>query len=145
MSQLLLPLCQLVAEPALGRRALDLEPGALRPWIEAVRTSADACFVLDGRGRLAAVSPAALVLLDLDDDREGVDFGELVRAVDFTAGARPVPDQRLGLPPLQALQAGITMRALVRLRHRDAALVTLDVVSVVLSPSAGTLSFVQVV
>ncbi len=145
MSQLLLPLCHLAAAEAPVRRTLDLEPGVLRPWIDAVRTSADACLVLDDRGRLAAVSPTATVLLDLDDDIEGVDFCELVRAVDFSADAQPVPDQHLSLPPLQALRAGITMRAIVRLRRRDASLVTLDVVSAVLSPRAGTLTFVQVV
>ena len=121
-------------------RTLDLEPGALMPWLAAVAASEDACAVVDADGRLAAMSQAASVLLDLDDDRVGARFSDLVSAVDFSLGARPDPQ---GLPPLQALESGRTARALLRLRHRDAALVTLDVVSVPLARRVGSLSFLQ--
>lgn len=135
-----LPLCGL--EPPLSR-TLDLEPGALRPWLDATASSEDACLVVDVEGRLAAVSPAAAVLLDLDDDRVGARFTDLVSAVDFSLGARPEPDQRRSMPPLLALESGRTARALLRVRHRDAALVTLDVVSVPLARGTGSLSFLQ--
>lgn len=124
-------------------RTLDLEPGDLRPWIAAVSSSEDACLVVDAEGRLAAVSPSASVLLDLDDDRIGMRFAELVRTVDFSLGARPELDQGQNLPPLRALESGRTARALLRVRHRDAALVTLDVVSTPLACRVGSLSFLQ--
>jgi PAS domain-containing protein len=128
--------------PAPLPRTLDLEPGALLPWLAAVTSSEDACLVVDAEGRLAAASPAASVLLDLDDDRVGTRFADLVCAVDFSLGARPELDQQ-GLPPLQALESGRTARALLRLRHRDAALVTLDVASVPLARRVGSLTFLQ--
>lgn len=124
-------------------RTLDLEPGALRPWLDAVAVSEDACLVVDADGRLAAVSAAAALLLDLDEDRVGARFADLVSAVDFSMGARPEPDQRRSMPPLLALESGRTARALLRVRHRDAALVTLDVVSSPLARRVGSLSFVQ--
>lgn len=129
--------------PAPGLpRTLDLEPGALLPWLAAVAPSEDACLVVDGEGRLAAVSDAAAVLLDLDDHQVGARFADLVCAVDFSLGARPELDQK-SLPPLQAMESGRTARALLRLRHRDAALVTLDVVSVPLACRVGSLTFLQ--
>lgn len=124
-------------------RTLDLEPGALLPWLAAVATSEDACLVVDGEGRLAAVSAAAAVLLDLDDHQVGARFADLVCAVDFSLGARPQPDQRQSLAPLQALESGRTARSLLRVRHRDAALVTLDVVSSPLARGVGSLTFLQ--
>lgn len=129
------------ATPTLPR-TLDLEPGALLPWLAAVASSVDACLVVDDEGRLAAVSEAAAVLLDLDDHQVGARFADLVCAVDFSLGARPEIDQQR-LPPLQALESGHTARALLRVRHRDGALVTLDVVSSPLARHVGSLSFLQ--
>ncbi|MDP3713588.1 MAG: hypothetical protein Q8R60_14020 [Mycobacteriales bacterium] len=124
-------------------RTLDLEPGTLLPWLSAVASSEDACLVVDAEGRLAAVSDAAAVLLDLDDHQVGARLADLVCAVDFSLGARPQPDQRHSLAPLQALESGRTARALLRVRHRDAALVTLDVVSSPLARGVGSLTFLQ--
>lgn len=134
--------CDLAPQPTSTPlpRTLDLEPGPLLPWLAAVGASEDACVVVDAEGRLAAMSPAASVLLDLDDDRVGARFADLVTAVDFSLAARPDPQV---LPPVQALESGRTARALLRLRHRDAALVTLDVVSVPLARRVGSLSFLQ--
>jgi hypothetical protein len=131
------------ADQVAPSRRLDLEPGELRPWLDAVRSSEDACLLLDADARVAAVSGRAGVLLDLDDDCVGRDLATLVRAIDFSSHARPDPDQQRALPPVVALDSGHTARGLLRLRHRDAALVTLDVVSTPLARGAGVLSFLH--
>lgn len=166
MSQLLLPLVSLTPCPqeapaqgpapdaldldapaldAAGRRTLDLDPGALLPWLEAVRVSSDACLVVDARSRLVALSLAAGVLLDLDGDQVGIPLRALVRVVDFSPAGWPEADQQRCLPPLQALEAGKVARALLRVRHRDDTLITLDVLSTPLASGAGSLTFLQVV
>ena len=146
-SRLLLPLTRLDPEsgPARPSRTLDLDPGELRPWLEAVRASDDACLVLDAEGRVAGVSERATTLLDLDDDALGHELAELVRAIDFSVAARPEDDQVRALPPLQALASGHAARGLLRLRHRDSALVTLDVVCSPVACGSGVVAFLQAV
>lgn len=147
MSSLLLPLVPLVPldrpADAGATRTLDLEPGSLRPWLEAVRSSDDACLVVDASGRVAGVSDRAGQLLDLTDDALGRELVGLVRPVDFSSAARPEEDCERALPPLQALASGHAARGLLRLRHRDAALVTIDVVSAPLGGGAGSVSFLS--
>jgi hypothetical protein len=152
-ARLLLPLTRLSGDPAPagGRpsapgtsRTLDLDAvgrGPIATWLPAVRASAEACLLLDDKGRVCAASAGAGKVLGASPNTIGARFAELVSAVDFTSGAAPDLEPERSMPPLRALATGGLARGLMRLRVGDGSLVTYDVVAVPLEGSRGVLAF----
>lgn len=134
MSYLLIPLVQ--------RPSPELAPlrETLRAWVTVVTTSADACLVLDGDGRVAGLSAAAAALVNEDAativGRRLV--GDVFVIVDFSSAAEPVGDHAI-VPPTQALHADVLSRGLIRLRRADRVTVTIDAISSPLHAHDGSL------
>jgi hypothetical protein len=125
-------------------RTLDLDaarPQARSAWLLAVRTSAEACLLLDAEGRVCAASAAAGKMLDGIPDPIGAKFADLVSSVDFTSGAAPDLEPERSMPPLRALATGGLARGLMRVRVADGTLVTYDVVAVPLERQCAVLAF----
>ena len=86
MSYLLIPLVQ--------RPSPELAPlrETLRAWVTVVASSADACLVLDGDGRVAGLSASAAALVNEDAatvvGRRLV--GDVFVIVDFSSAAEPI-------------------------------------------------------
>lgn len=136
-TELLLPLRRLDADgPAVPVRR------ATASWGRVAGTAREAVVVLDGAGRVTALSPPAAALLGLSvATSTGRRLAELLFPVDFTAAAQPDPDDERALPPLRALATGVPARGLARLRRPDGELVTLDAVALPLAGRAGVLTF----
>lgn len=144
--QLLLPLVRLAPESAPPpARRLDLDPGPLRPWVDPVRGATEACLLVDADARLVALSGAAGAVLGAAGDVTGALLTDVVRALDFTAAARPELDQHRALPVLTALQTHAPARGLLRLRHRDGTLLTVDVTAAPVAMGRGALAFLHLV
>lgn len=127
--------------PSAPAQRLDLDaPLTSVGWAGAVRSAAEACLLLDGEGRVCAVSPTASAVLG-GSGAMGARFADLVRLVDFTSGAAPEIEPERSMPPLRALTTGGLARGLMRLRVTDGSLVTYDVVAVPLRGSRGVLAF----
>jgi hypothetical protein len=145
---LVLPLRRLSPEPEREPdpppvpRTLHLDgTPLLDAWAQRVRDAAEAMLLVDASGRLVALSTTAGELLSLDPTASaGAMLLDLVEVVDFTAGAVPVPDPDVPLPPLRAIVTGRLNRGLVRLRSRGG-LHSYDVVGIPLSDSAGAVGF----
>ncbi|MCA1712545.1 MAG: hypothetical protein LC789_13290 [Actinobacteria bacterium] len=141
-ARLLLPLHRLedpgIEPPLLRMLHLDQEGG---DWATAVRSSGECCLLLDRGSRVSAASPPAMSTLGLAPSALGARFADLIRAVDFTSGGAPDPEQDRALPPLRALATGGLARGLVRVRTADDDLVTYDVVAVPLTRQGGVLAF----
>ncbi|MDX6268109.1 MAG: hypothetical protein QOD70_2849 [Frankiales bacterium] len=146
---LVLPLRRLASEPRPEPPArpvartlhLDGTP-LLEAWAARVRDAAEAMLLVDRSGRLVALSGRCAELLGLDVAlAAGTLLLDLVRVVDFTAAAAPVPDPEVQLPPLRAADTGRVNRGLVRLRTGAVAR-SYDVVGIPLSDGAGALGFV---
>ena len=114
MSYLLIPLVQ--------RPSPELAPlrETLRAWVTVVASSADACLVLDGEGRVAGLSASAAALVNEDAatvvGRRLV--GDVFVIVDFSSAAEPIGDHAI-VPPTQSLHADVLSRGLIRLRRAD--------------------------
>jgi hypothetical protein len=126
-------------------RTLDLDADrhdvAKEAWHAAVRSSAEACLLLDDQGRVCAASlPAAQVLGGISG-AIGAKFADLVSAVDFTSGAAPDLEPERSMPPLRSLATGGLARGLMRVRVGDGSLVTYDVVAVPLERQCAVLAF----
>ncbi len=134
MSYLLIPLVQ--------RPSPELAPlrETLRAWVTVVASSADACLVLDGDGRVAGVSAAAAALVNEDAanivGRRLV--GDVFVIVDFSSAAEPIGDHAI-VPPTQSLHADVLSRGLIRLRRADRVTVTIDAISAPLHAHDGSL------
>lgn len=134
MSYLLIPLVQ--------RPSPELAPlrETLRAWVTVVASSADACLVLDGDGRVAGLSAAAAALVNEDAvtivGRRLV--GDVFVIVDFSSAAEPIGDHAI-VPPTQALHADVLSRGLIRLRRADSVTVTIDAISAPLHAHDGSL------
>ncbi|HEX7107282.1 MAG TPA: PAS domain-containing protein [Acidothermaceae bacterium] len=134
MSYLLIPLVQ--------RPSPELAPlrETLRAWVTVVATSADACLVLDGDGRVAGVSASAAALVDEDPanivGRRLV--GDVFVIVDFSSAAEPIGDHAI-VPPTQALHSDVLSRGLIRLRRVDDLTVTIDAIAAPLHAHDGSL------
>jgi hypothetical protein len=125
-------------------RTLDLDahrPQGRSAWLLAVRTSAEACLLLDADGRICAASSAAGKLIGGVTDAIGAKFADLVSSVDFTSGAAPDLEPERSMPPLRALATGGMARGLMRVRVSDGTLVTYDVVAVPLERQQAVLAF----
>ena len=129
---------QVVPAPTLAPVSASLER-----WLTCVRQTAEACLLLDGTGRVAAVSDAAAVLLDGPGDAVGRPLADVVTALDFTAAGTPDPVPEQALVPLRALRTGALARGLLRLRRPDGGVATYDVVAVPLADLGGALAFLQ--
>ena len=132
------------ATPTSIPRTLDLDahrPQGRSAWLLAVRTSAEACLLLDGDGRICAASSAAGKLVGGVTDAIGARFSDLVASVDFTSGAAPDLEPERSMPPLRALATGGLARGLMRVRVSDGTLVTYDVVAVPLERQQAVLAF----
>lgn len=149
-SQLLLPLRRLDPAsppdiPAVVQRTLDLDAHGVGPvagWVGAVRSSGEACLLLEADGRVAAASDSAGPVLGTTSSAAiGARFVDLVTAVDFTSGAGPAQELERSIPPLRALATGGLARGLLRLRSVGGGLTTYDVVAVPLAGQSGALAF----
>ncbi|MGB8652541.1 MAG: hypothetical protein WCD35_17975 [Mycobacteriales bacterium] len=138
-ARLVLPLRQLVPRTL----HLDQPVGtSLAGWVAAVRSTSEACLVLDANGRVAAMSHACGKVLDVDPVQAvGSLLVDLVLMVDFSVAGVPLTDPEHQCPPLRALRTGGMARALVRLRLGPGRLVTYDAVGVPLAGGAGALGF----
>lgn len=144
-ARLVLPLRRLEGDQAVPvRRRLDLDAhgnGQIGIWHAAVRSSAEACLLLDQEARVVAASLAVgAVLGTTSASAIGARFVDLVTAVDFTSGAAPDAELERSMPPLRALATGGLARGLLRLRSA-AGLVTYDVVAVPIGGQSGALAF----
>lgn len=149
-SHLILPLHRLVPDavpglPVAVQRTLDLDAhgaGPVAGWVGAVRSSQEACLLLEADGRVAAASESAgPVLGTTTAEAIGARFVDLVTAVDFTSGAGPARELEQSIPPLRALATGGLARGLLRLRSAGGVLTTYDVVAVPLTGCSGALAF----
>ena len=124
--------------PLPGPRVVHLDA----PWLTQVRTADEACLLLDGAGRVVAMSDAAGAVLAVDPRAcVGACLADLLVVIDFTETGVPLPDTRAALPPLRSLSSGRLTRGLVRLRLPLGTTPTLDVVGVPVS--GGALGFLS--
>jgi PAS domain S-box-containing protein len=98
----------------------------LSRWSAAVAAAHDACFVLDLNGVVISISVAAVELLGCGDVAIiGRHILEVINLVDLETGA-PHPDYAPRITPLVVLDGPGLGRSLMRVRHEDGAVVTLD-------------------
>lgn len=149
-ARLVLPLRRLQVVPDLAEtpsRHLDLveRPApAVTAWCAQIRASREAAVLVEGTGRVAALSGEAARLWEVDSDAAvGVRLLDLLTVVDFTQSAAPLADAEMHVPPLRALFHGRLTRGLVRLRSQDGSLATYDAVGVPLDGGVGALGFLQ--
>jgi PAS domain S-box-containing protein len=101
----------------------------LTRWSAAVAASHDACFVLDTNGILISVSVAATELLGCGElSVIGRHILDVITLVDLDSGG-PDPDYAHRITALAVLESPGLSRSLMRVRHDDASLVTLDTTS----------------
>jgi hypothetical protein len=120
----------------------DREPAAsaLDRWVSTVALSTDACLVLDSAGLVVAISGAALELLGVGSGPTGGHHVlDVVPLVDLETG-EPNPEYAPRITPLVVLESGGLARSLLRVRHEDDAIVTLDTSSASIHDIAGTLA-----
>jgi PAS domain S-box-containing protein len=122
------------AHPTSGeRRVIDVSApersGPSTPlarWSAAVAAAHDPCFVLDLNGVMISTSVAAVGLLGCGDAPViGRHILEVVNLVDLETGA-PNPDYAPRITALVVLDGPGLARSLMRVRHEDGAIVTLD-------------------
>lgn len=116
-------------------------------WSAVAAAAHDACLVLDPQGQVVSLSAAAAELLDCSDAGViGRPLLDVTTLIDFDTG-EPRPPYEHRVPPLAALSSDGIVRGLIRIRHTDDALVTLDVCGMPLHDAAGrivgSLSFVS--
>jgi PAS domain S-box-containing protein len=112
-------------------------PHPLARWQAAVEAADDACLVLDARGSVVSASPAAIEALGCSDQPvRGRRLLDVIDVVDLDTGASH-PDYAVRITPLATLGGRGLMRSLMRLRHPDGSLVTLDSSSAPLHDSNG--------
>jgi PAS domain-containing protein len=133
-------------DPAPGRHSADL-PGserllsstALSRWSAAVAAAHDACFVLDVDGAVVSVSVTAVELLGTGDATLiGRPLLDVISLVDLETGAAS-PEYAPRITPLVVLGSPGLARSLMRIRHYDDAVLTLDTMSAPIHDSAGRL------
>jgi PAS domain S-box-containing protein len=119
----------------------DPEPGVaatpLAQWAAAVAAALDACLVLDPSGAVVSISTAALELLGCAETSVvGRRLLDVIEVVDLDTFA-PDPEYAERIPPLAVLGGRGLMRSLLRVRHSDDALVTVDVSSAPIHDETG--------
>jgi PAS domain-containing protein len=121
------------ATPAASRRVVDVAAPErlstatpLSRWSAAVAAAHDACFVLDLNGAVISISVAAVELLGCGDAAIiGRHILDVLNLVDLETGATH-PDYAPRITPLAVLDGPGLARSLLRVRHDDSAIVTLD-------------------
>jgi PAS domain-containing protein len=112
---------------------------SLSRWSAAAAASHDACFVLDITGAVVSVSLACVDLIGLGDQPIiGHNILDVLSLVDLESGASD-PDYAARIPPLVVLDGPGLARSIIRLRHEDDALVTLDTSSAPIHDASGQL------
>jgi PAS domain S-box-containing protein len=112
---------------------------SLSRWSAAVAAAHDGCFVLDVNGAVVSVSVAGVELLGSGDVTIiGRHILEVITLVDLETGAAN-PEYAPRITPLVALESPGLARSLMRVRHRDAAVITLDTSSAPIHDVAGHL------
>jgi PAS domain-containing protein len=102
-----------------------------------VADSEDACLVLDPDGAVMSISAAAAELLGCGDSGVvGRPLLDVIDVVDLETGA-PNPDYADRITPLAVLTGRGLMRSLMRIRHPDDALVTVDTASAPVHDESG--------
>lgn len=122
--------------PASVRRIVDVAAPErltvatpLTRWSAAVAASHDPCFVLDSNGILISISVAAAELLGCGDSAViGRHLLDVITLVDLDTGSAD-PDYATRITALAVLESPGLSRSLIRVRHEDNALVTLDMSS----------------
>lgn len=116
-------------------------------WEVPVKSSADACLLLDGAARIVATSPSCRAMLGLPDgiDDHGRSLVDgTIRLIGFSAGGGALPRWDVErIPPLQALNTGALARGLLRVTAAGVPR-TLDAISTPLhggTEIAGSLTF----
>ncbi len=120
-------------EPVTRRRVVNVAapermtvPTPLTRWSAAVAAAHDACFVVDVNGVVISISVAAVELLGCGDATViGCHILDVLRLVDLETGAAN-PDYGARITPLAVLDQPGLSRSLLRVRHPDGSLVTLD-------------------
>jgi PAS domain S-box-containing protein len=98
----------------------------LTRWSAAVAAAHDPCFVIDANGIVISISVAAVELLGCGDMTTiGRHVLDILTLVDLDTGA-PDPDYANRITPLAVLDNPGLSRSLIRVRHADGALVSLD-------------------
>jgi PAS domain S-box-containing protein len=98
----------------------------LARWSAAVAAAHDGCFVLDLNGVVLSVSVAATELLGVGDVAViGRHILEVINLVDLETGAAH-PEYAPRITPLVVLDGPGLGRSLMRVRHEDGTVVTLD-------------------
>jgi PAS domain S-box-containing protein len=111
----------------------------LSRWSAAVAAAHDGCFVVDRNGVVISVSVAAVELLGCGDMAViGRHVLDVVNLVDLETGAAN-PEYAQRITPLVVLDGPGLGRSLIRVRHRDGTLVTLDTASVPVHDVSGNL------
>jgi PAS domain S-box-containing protein len=141
----------LAAEPAVHRAErvqpdIDLAGAerishtiSLSRWSAAVAAAHDGCFVLDASGAVVSVSVAAVELLGSGDVTIiGRHILDVITLVDLESGAAN-PEYAPRITPLVALESPGLARSLMRVRHQDASVVTLDTSSAPIHDVTGNL------
>jgi PAS domain-containing protein len=106
-------------------------------WSAAVAAAQDGCLVVDPQGQVVSLSATAADLLDCSDAGViGRRFEDVTELIDFESG-ETTAEYAHRIPPLAALTTGGTVRTLIRVRHRDDSVVTLDVCGMPLHDAAG--------
>jgi len=110
-----------------GRARSAPTPTPLARWSGVVATAHDPCVLLDANGRVVSLSPTAADLLGCGIEAvAGRPLLTLIDLVDFDTGAS-APDYALRVAPLAVLQAGAGLvRSLLRVRHADGTVRTVD-------------------
>jgi PAS domain S-box-containing protein len=112
---------------------------SLARWSAAVAAAHDGCFVLDPDGLVVSVSVAAIELLGFGDTTViGRHVLDVVNLVDLESGAAQ-PEYAPRITPLVVLDSPGLARSLMRVRHDDGAIVTLDSSSAPIHDAAGEL------
>jgi PAS domain S-box-containing protein len=111
----------------------------LSRWSAAVAAAHDACFVVDRNGVIISVSVAAVELLGCGDTAViGRHVLDVIKLVDLETGAAN-PEYAQRITPLVVLDGPGLGRSLIRVRHSDSTLVTLDTASVPVHDVSGNL------
>ena len=115
-------------------------PTTLARWSRVTATSHDPCLLLDAQGRVVSISPSAGALLGCGSDGIiGRQLLPLLDLLDFDTGASS-PDYALRVAPLAVLKDGAGLvRSLLRVRHTDGQVHTLDAAGAPLHDAAGNL------
>ena len=138
-----------VADAAAPRHVVDLvqpraaptpTPTTLARWSRVTATSHDPCLLLDDQGRVVSVSTTAGQLLGCGNDGVvGRHLLPLLHLLDFDTGAS-APDYAHRVAPLAVLEEGAGLvRSLLRVRHPDGQVRTLDAAAAPLHDGEGRL------